>query len=450
MISLSVHAQFGDEGGGGDDGGGGGVVVPDPGGGDPSDPGSGGTVGTDPSDPGSGGTVGTNPGDPTDPGNTDPTDPNTGDFGTHNPPNVQNPSDQQTYTVQNDDGTVSTWVWDPISGWHEASYTVGPGSTEPPPGSGTGTGTSTPPSALPALSSNGDGSYTLTFSDGSTITTNTDGTYNVSSGLGVCNGCTAQEAEVYVDPGSQPPNTPLPPNPTPAQLAAYQAIMSMWGAGQGLHATTSITFSKDAEGNPNQTNTDPDIAAFDDPTTSYPQQALPSWANVLANYPKDPNNSNWDMPAPQVYALVGGQIQSMYNGDPEAFQNACALRVSRALNYSGVTIPNIPGKTYQGGDGKYYFLSAAKLFNFMNKTFPGSLHLTQAQGGPNGANFPGLLGTKPGIYIMQSADPAAFGATGHCTLYNGSTFMGNVDHPNGAGYLDAEGGVSQIRLWTLN
>ena len=50
------------------------------------------------------------------------------------------------------------------------------------------------------------------------------------------------------------------------------------------------------------------------------------------------------------------------------YVNACALRVSRALNYSGVTIPNIANHTFQGSDGKYYFLSSAKLYNWMIKT----------------------------------------------------------------------------------
>ncbi|MBS1916251.1 MAG: hypothetical protein JST87_08230 [Bacteroidetes bacterium] len=210
----------------------------------------------------------------------------------------------------------------------------------------------------------------------------------------------------------------------------------------GGSSPTSGTTSVDLEPNLNLTNNDPDIAWWTDNTTTFPPQSLPCWQQMYTNYPKSATGD--DLPGPQVYQLVGGQVYSLYNSNPSAYQNACALRVSRALNHSGVTIPYIANQTYTGSDGKYYFLSSAKLFNWMRKTFgAGNIVMTQSQGGVNGANFQSSLNGHQGIFIMQAALPASFGALGHASLFNGTTCVG------GHCYLNATGGVAQVRLWVL-
>jgi len=197
------------------------------------------------------------------------------------------------------------------------------------------------------------------------------------------------------------------------------------------------------EPNPNLADSDPDVYWWNDQTTTYPPQTLPSWANAYANYPKDA--SGGDMPAPQVYALVGGEPLALYNSNTSAFANACALRVSRALLYSGIIIPNISGHTFKGADNKYYFLSSAKLYNWMKKTFgEGDIVLNQTQGGQNGINFQSYLSGNKGIYLMQVNYPAQFEALGHSTLFDGTTCIGNHC------YFNAEGGVHKITLWKLN
>jgi hypothetical protein len=212
------------------------------------------------------------------------------------------------------------------------------------------------------------------------------------------------------------------------------------GAGGG--SSTNGPASVDLEPNLSLTNNDPDIAWWTDNSTTFPPQTLPCWQQMYTNYPKSATGD--DLPGPQVYGLVGGQVYSMYNSNPAAFQNACALRVSRALNHSGVVIPSIANQTYSGSDGKYYFLSSAKLFNWMRKTFgAGSIVMTQSQGGANGSNFQSALNGHQGIYIMQAALPASFGALGHASLFNGTSCVG------GHCYFNAEGGVAQVRLWTL-
>jgi hypothetical protein len=161
------------------------------------------------------------------------------------------------------------------------------------------------------------------------------------------------------------------------------------------------------------------------------------------NYPK--NSSGGDLPGPQVYSLVGDETLTAYNRDPIHYQNACALRVSRALNYSGVNIPQITGQTYKGSDNKNYFLSSAKLFNFMKKTFGnGNIVLKQSDGGANGRLFQSKLAGHKGVYIMQASYPSKFGALGHATLFDGNDCIG------GHNYFNATGGVDTITLWILN
>src|SRR5690606_40886249 len=76
----------------------------------------------------------------------------------------------------------------------------------------------------------------------------------------------------------------------------------------------------------------------------------------------------------QLYGVVGDEVAQAQIDHPLLTQNGCALKVSRALNYSGVTIPFIPTTstmpgTLQGADGKYYFLNAQALIIWMKKTF---------------------------------------------------------------------------------
>jgi hypothetical protein len=91
------------------------------------------------------------------------------------------------------------------------------------------------------------------------------------------------------------------------------------------------------------------------------------------------------MPSTQVYQLVGGSILSNHQSTNPIvranYQNACSIRGSRALNYSGASIPvvhdNGVQKTEKGGDNENYILSAKAFNKYMNKTFgPPTYRLT--------------------------------------------------------------------------
>lgn len=222
-----------------------------------------------------------------------------------------------------------------------------------------------------------------------------------------------------------------------------QNIGSGGGAGSGSNQIND-------EFNPYASDFDPEVDWWDDQNTTYPPQPLPTYNNFVANYP---TTNGHDMPAGDVYRLVGGMPLSIYMSDSIKNGNACALRVSRALNYSGVTIPNIPNKTFLGSDGKYYFLSAAAIGDWMNKTFgtsgPNVITVTKAQGGTNGQNFDSYLQGNQGIYSLRASSNSKFGATGHATYYNGTNCPIDAKGLHTTEYYNADGGVEYIRLWKL-
>ncbi|WP_205472651.1 hypothetical protein [Agarivorans sp. Alg241-V36] len=69
---------------------------------------------------------------------------------------------------------------------------------------------------------------------------------------------------------------------------------------------------------------------------------LPSWDVLSSNYPS--------LPASTVFKQIGGKVELNY--DMGIFGNACATRVSKALNGSG-SLHKIPFYKAVGPNGKY-------------------------------------------------------------------------------------------------
>lgn len=201
---------------------------------------------------------------------------------------------------------------------------------------------------------------------------------------------------------------------------------------------------------------DYNAAFWEDPNVTFVAQTLPSFSAFKNAFPSH-KNTLYDTPS-KMYNAVGGTPLAIFHssGNP----NTCALRVSRALNYSGIIIPHIANQTFLGADGKYYFLGAANLNGWMKKTFgtpTGSNYLTGAEGGLNGRDFPVKLIGKQGIYIMipvnsrgcddLSVTPrvvgAGFCASGHSDILENKKCDGDC-------YLGARGGVKEIFIWELN
>lgn len=189
-----------------------------------------------------------------------------------------------------------------------------------------------------------------------------------------------------------------------------------------------------------------DSTYWENPSLAFSQQNLPTFNNFDTNYPR--------INGAELAQLVGGSVLTLYNQYPNVVRGFCALKVSRALNYSGVTIPNIittngnPG-TVLGADGKYYFLNAKALNKWMQKTFgvsptnPNHIKILGSQGGENGGNFPSLTAGIKGIYSMVSSNPDW--ASGHADLIDegmcafGCHFYDSPPAP-----------IDYIDIWILN
>ena len=169
-------------------------------------------------------------------------------------------------------------------------------------------------------------------------------------------------------------------------------------------------------------------------------QSLPSRNSFYSNFPKDGSSG---MSAGEVYQLLGGSILNSHITNPDNYGNACALRVSRALNYSGNPIPVFYNKsgqqrTEKGADNKNYILDAASLLAYMKKTFPSSnpLHLVNK----TPTEIKKALQNKWGIYIMIPKNRATFGASGHADFWSQNNCLSGS-------YIDK---ASEVYFWELN
>ncbi len=124
---------------------------------------------------------------------------------------------------------------------------------------------------------------------------------------------------------------------------------------------------------------------------------------MMNNYPGTQSSGD-------VYKLIGGKVYQNYVSDPIKYANSCALRMSRALNYSGVKIPFIKGQTGSGSDGKWYFYRVSDLNNYISNDLGWTVDMT----GSSASDF----ANKKGIIMFQ--DCGWRDATGHFDLWNGS------------------------------
>ncbi len=161
-------------------------------------------------------------------------------------------------------------------------------------------------------------------------------------------------------------------------------------------------------------------------------QQKPKWQDVYNNYPK--NSAGGDMPSRDVCVMIGGEVRK--KSDQGSANNACALRVSRALNYSGISIPEIPGKTWKGGDGKNYFFLAAHLYAWLRQTFGApDVELSSTPGNAIELHRQVVGIHNRGIYIMTPHNSQSFGASGHCSLWGGLNAIGGNNYMGDAGKI---------------
>jgi len=189
----------------------------------------------------------------------------------------------------------------------------------------------------------------------------------------------------------------------------------------------------------------PEDITYDTPII---QQALPTFSSFLSNFPKLGASGNYsEMPTSQVYNLVGGSLLNSHLNQPTAYSNACSIRGSRGLLYSGVEIPvlryNALQRTQKGADNNNYVLDAVSFDKFMIDKFGETTHKLEGVDANNPVKIANLLNGKNGIYVIINNSYQQAGYSGHVdTIINGICISNAYTMP--------PGGVKSIRIWELN
>jgi hypothetical protein len=162
---------------------------------------------------------------------------------------------------------------------------------------------------------------------------------------------------------------------------------------------------------------------------------LPPMASLVTAYPHDGGPD-------VVKKLIGGHVNADWILD------TCAIRMSRALNYSNFPIPgpgHSPMKVVSGADGKWYALNHAQLRDWIHQMVgPPQIH----QKKPNVDQGPlkaltGLIA----LDIRYSPRPGeTLAATGHIDLWGGQ-FIGEYSQ---AGTEDDDFAMAtDVQLWVV-
>lgn len=190
----------------------------------------------------------------------------------------------------------------------------------------------------------------------------------------------------------------------------------------------------------------PENITYDSPII---QQALPSFNDFLLNFPKKGNSGNYSqMSTSEVYNLVGGSLLNSHLSNPSAYSNACSIRGSRALLYSGIDIPvliypNVGQRTQKGGDNRNYILDAVSFNKFMIDKFGDATYTLEDTDANDISKVADLLNGKNGIYVIINKSHQQAGYSGHVdTIINGFCISN--------AYVNPSGGVKSIRIWELN
>jgi hypothetical protein len=147
--------------------------------------------------------------------------------------------------------------------------------------------------------------------------------------------------------------------------------------------------------------------------------------------------SEVNVPVPAVGAKIGGKVEQ--NIKSGIFQNACPIRMSYVLNYTGVPIPQNPYATASGTDGKWYMYRVNDMMTFLEQTF-GQPDKTAKS--PKTDDFSGLKG----LIVVKGSGWS--NARGHVTLWNG-TMCSDTCHL----LLDPDNGTftpEVASLWALH
>jgi len=154
---------------------------------------------------------------------------------------------------------------------------------------------------------------------------------------------------------------------------------------------------------------------------------LPDFDTLRKNYPDgDPDS---------VKAEIGGNVDARW------ISNTCAIRMSRALNYSGVAIPSkFAGlSVVSGKDGRWYAYRMRELKKWIELTFgkPDIAQTKPASGSINRSSFAQHHG-------IVAFDIHFDDASGHLDLWDGKNYIHESADPRDYFTL-----ATSVVLWDL-
>lgn len=133
----------------------------------------------------------------------------------------------------------------------------------------------------------------------------------------------------------------------------------------------------------------------------------------------------------KIGGKVGENIDLGVKDPKVGFTNACAIRMSYSLNYSGVLIaPNASWSTVSGGDKKWYIFRVRDMLSYLQQKF-GKPDKTAKN--PKPADFSGIKG------ILAFRVSGWSDASGHATLWDGTGCSDHCYFPQ----------ASEASLWIL-
>ncbi|EOD3494093.1 type VI secretion system amidase effector protein Tae4 [Cronobacter malonaticus] len=113
----------------------------------------------------------------------------------------------------------------------------------------------------------------------------------------------------------------------------------------------------------------------------------------------------------KIGGKVGVNIKIGENSDTEGFKNACAIRMSYALNYSGSKIERGPWLTVSGADKNWYIYRVKDLKPYLIYKFGAPDKTVKNPTVNDFKNMTGIL-----VFSVSGWNDAS----GHATLWNGN------------------------------
>ncbi len=138
----------------------------------------------------------------------------------------------------------------------------------------------------------------------------------------------------------------------------------------------------------------------------------------------------------QVGLLIGGKVQ--HNIAERIFENACPIRMSYVLDYTGVPIPSSGYNVVSGADRRWYMYRVKEIMTFLERSFGAADKVKEAPAPHDFTNMKGILLVRGSGWNN---------AVGHVTLWNGQVCSGSchlAEDPDNGTFIP-----SIAKLWTL-